>query len=341
MTRRPLTLQRWFCLLGIYAAAAALAVCIAPWFGYMEIDAGAVVRETLAGHWSVGTEVFWQQRMPRVALAALVGGALGLAGAVFQVMLRNPLATPDTLGVSSAGTLAASLPLVFPSLAWRGGSVGAPYVFALAGSAAAAVFIYVLARRGRAVSVPFLLLAGVSVNLFCGSALLLVRFLADPFHLVAVDRWMMGGLVTIGRGDLLRIAPFAGAGAALLLSQAYALNQLAFGHELAGARGVNINRLLSASFIGCVMLTASVVAVAGPIGFVGLIVPHAVRLLSGPDHRVLLPASALAGAALLVACDTLARTIVAPTEIPVGVITACLGAPVFLALLLHYYKRHV
>ena len=338
MNRPPLTFACWLKIILAYAAVAAVVALVAPWFGYVKIEPAVILRELRGvAAASLQSEIFWQQRVPRVLLACCVGGALGLAGAVFQVLLRNPLATPDTLGVTSAGTLTAAVTLVFPSLSFAIGPFSSTYVCALAGSAIAAVFIFLLARRGHALSVPFLLLAGVSVNLFCGAAIMLMRFIADPYHLVAVDRWMMGGLTTVGYTEILALLPIIAIGAGLLLWQAHALNQLAFGNELAGGRGVHLQRVLTLSFVGCVLLTAAVVAVAGPIGFVGLIVPHAVRVISGPDQRVLLPASMLGAAALLAACDTVARTCIAPTEMPVGILTACIGAPVFLLLLLRHY----
>jgi iron complex transport system permease protein len=287
----------------------------------------------------IGT-IFLTQRVPRVLLALLAGGALGLAGAAFQVLLRNPLATPYTLGVASAGALAAAVSLVWPALAVAFGPFSTTQAAALAGGSLAAVFIYVVARQTRGLSTHVLLLAGVALNLFCGAALLLVRFLADPYHLVAVDRWLMGGLVTVGYVELLGMLPFVLVGGVMLVTQAHALNQLAFGEEVAGSRGVRVPRVLTLTFAGSVLLTTGVVAVAGPIGFVGLIVPHVVRMLSGPDQRIVMPASALLAGALLALCDAVARTCVAPTEIPVGVITACLGAPVFLVILLRHVARH-
>jgi iron complex transport system permease protein len=336
-----LTLARWVRVLAWYLATVVVVACVTPWAGptplpwrrvWLELTGGAPASEL--------STIFLSQRVPRVLLALLAGGALGLAGAAFQVLLRNPLATPYTLGVASAGALAAAVALVWPAVALTLGPLGGVQVAALAGSSAAALFIYLVARQTKGLSTHVLLLAGVALNLFCGSLLLLVRFLADPYHLVAVDRWLMGGLVTVGYGALLGMLPFIVLGGLLLMSQAHALNQLAFGEAVAGSRGVRVPRLLTMTFAGSVLLTTAVVAVAGPIGFVGLIVPHVVRMLSGPDQRVVVPASALLAGALLALCDAAARTMVAPTEIPVGIITACIGAPVFLVILLRHVARH-
>jgi iron complex transport system permease protein len=324
-----------------YAAVVLVVACLTPWAGPTALPWQQVWREITgqAPMTEIGT-IFLTQRLPRVLLALLAGGALGLAGAAFQVLLRNPLATPYTLGVASAGALAAAVSLVWPVLAIAVGPFSTTQAAALAGGSLAALFIYVVARQTRGLSTHVLLLAGVALNLFCGAALLLVRFLADPYHLVAVDRWLMGGLVTVGYIELLGMLPFVLVGGAMLLTQAHALNQLAFGEEVAGSRGVRVPRLLTLTFAGSVLLTTGVVAVAGPIGFVGLIVPHVVRMLSGPDQRIVMPASALLAGAVLALCDAVARTCVAPTEIPVGVITACLGAPVFLIILLRHVARH-
>jgi iron complex transport system permease protein len=341
MKRRPLTFARWSRVLLWYAGFAVVVLCLAPWAGPTQLPWRQVWAElTGQAPYSEIGEIFLNQRVPRVLLGLLAGGALGLAGAAFQVLLRNPLATPYTLGVASAGALTAAVSMVWPVFGATLGPFSATQGAALAGGTAAGVFIYVVARQTRGLSTHVLLLAGVALNLFCGSALLLVRFLADPYHLVAVDRWLMGGLITVGYSDLLGMLPFLVLGGAMLISQSHALNQLAFGEDVAGSRGVRVTRLLTFTFTGGVLLTTGVVAIAGPIGFVGLIVPHVVRMLSGPDQRIVLPASALLAGAMLALCDAGARTWVAPTEIPVGVITACIGAPVFLVILLRHVARH-
>lgn len=334
MSAHPLTRARWLRSMAWYTLAVIVLLCVAPWYGATPLswrDVWAAWRDS--GDTSAWV-IFAYQRVPRVLLGIVVGAALGMAGAAFQVILRNPLATPYTLGVASAGALAAALTLVVPGCAMGLGPLRATQVFALAGSSVAALGIFALARRLRGVSTNILLLSGVALNLFCGAALLLVRFIADPQHLVAVDRWLMGGLITVGYADVLSMLPVIVAGAVLVLLQTHALNQLSFGEEVAGARGVSVRGVLAGTFFGSVLLTAGAVAVAGPIGFVGLIIPHVVRLVSGPDQRIVVPASALLGGAVLALCDMGARAWLAPTEIPVGIITACVGAPIFLLLLL-------
>jgi len=312
---------------------------VSPWFGAVSISPQKVLTESFENQkQNVEATIFFQQRMPRVLLGFLVGAALGMAGAACQSLLRNPLATPYTLGIASAGSLAASIPLLWPALAITLGPFSSTQLFSLAGGAAAMFFILLLVKSAKNVSSTFIILAGVALNLFCASALLLLRYLADPRHLVAVDRWVMGGIITIGYWEIAGILPFLIVGAFILILNSHALNQMGFGKEIAGSRGINTEKLLKISLFGSVLLTTGAVAAAGPIGFVGLVVPHAVRFISGADQRIVIPASALLSGALLVLCDTAARTIVVPTEIPVGIITACFGAPVFLFILIKKLK---
>jgi len=330
---KPLTFKNWILILVLYSLAAVAALALAPWFGAVKLSPLDVFQDIFSGNENVNSLIFFNQRLPRVLLGFCVGASLGFAGAAFQVLLRNSLATPYTLGIASAGTLFAALSFVFPSLAFTLGPFSSTYIYAFAGSTLAAIFIISLAKRAGNVGTNTLILAGVAVNLFCGSALLFLRFIADPNHLVSIDRWVMGGIITIGYNEFYSALIFLILSGLILTLNAHSLNQMAFGEALAGSRGVNTKNLFLSTLIAGVLLTTSAVAVAGPIGFVGLIVPHAVRLLSGNDQRVVLPASALLAGALLVVCDAFARAIVSPTEIPVGIITAFIGAPVFMILL--------
>jgi iron complex transport system permease protein len=178
-----------------------------------------------------------------------------------------------------------------------------------------------------------ILLAGVTINILCGAAILLLRYLVSPHLLVAMDRWMMGGLDIVGYRDLIALLPFALPGLALLVASANALNQLALGEEMALGHGVSVGAVQKKILLGTGLSCAAAVSLAGPIGFVGLIVPHAVRRLSGADNRLVLPASFFLGGSFLTLCDLAARTVVAPTEMPVGIITAMVGGPVFLRIL--------
>jgi iron complex transport system permease protein len=278
--------------------------------------------------------IFYQHRLPRVLLGFMVGGTLAAVGCVFQVLFRNPLATPYTLGVTGGGTLGAYIALSFSCFHFSKGPFSSVQLFALLGSLAVLLLIYAVARRAQGVSMTTLLLAGVTIGIMCSAFILLIRYIAEPNILVAMERWTMGRLDVVGFSGMAILWPLLLPGLGLLGLQVGVLNQLSLGRELALGHGVDVEHVQRACLIGGALATAAVVSLAGPIGFVGLIVPHTARRISGTDHRLVLPASFLMGGAFLVLCDTLARTVLAPTEIPVGVITALVGGPCFIYLLL-------
>jgi len=270
-------------------------------------------------------------RLPRILISALVGAALACSGAVMQGLFRNPLADPGLLGVGAGGSLAAVLAITSGLAAFSLWTLPAS---AFLGALAAAGLVYSLSVvRGRAETAT-LLLAGVAVNAFLGaltSALLL--FSKDYNAVIAILSWLIGGLA--GRGwDHLRVAAIPVL-AALLITFAYSrdLNLLLTGEETAQSLGVDVPRVRLILLVLVALITGAAVSIAGGISFVGLIVPHALRLIVGPDHRVLLPASALGGAIFLTVADTAARLILQPAELQVGIVTALIGAPFFLFLL--------
>jgi iron complex transport system permease protein len=273
------------------------------------------------------------QRAPRILLGLLAGGGLAVAGAIFQALLRNPLATPHTLGVSAGGALGAVVAISFGIKGLAIGPVGTVQFFSLAGSLVNMAVIYLLARRREAVSSMKLLLAGVTLGLICSAMIMFVRFIADPTRLVMVDRWLMGGLDVQGFGSIASLLPFLVPSLVLLLGEANTMNQLTLGEEMAAGRGVDVGAVQVRAFLAGSVLTAAIVSVAGPIGFVGLIVPHLLRGIFGPDHRLLLMLSFFGGGIFLSVADTVARTCFPPSELPVGVLTAMLGGPFFLILL--------
>ncbi|MGD2174495.1 MAG: iron ABC transporter permease [Candidatus Brocadiaceae bacterium] len=306
--------------------------CLLP--GQVDLPPGRILAILTGGAAEArDANIVLMQRLPRVLMGLLAGGGLAVAGAVFQALLRNPLATPHTLGVSAGGALGAvvaiSLGLSGPALA----GLSSVQFFALVGALVNIGIVYLLARRSRAMSPLRLLLAGVTLGLICSALIMFVRFVSDPHKLVMVDRWLMGGLDVHGYRSVGAVLPFFLPGLLLMVSQANALNQLALGEEMAGGRGVSVGAVQREAFLAGSALTAAVVSVAGPIGFVGLLVPHALRGLFGPDHRLLLCLSFFGGGAFLAAADTVARAAFAPSELPVGVLTAMLGGPFFLLLL--------
>jgi len=276
------------------------------------------------------------QRIPRTLAALIAGAGLALAGCVFQALLRNPLATPYTLGIANAAALGAwAAVLLGDTGLWSSAGLG-PYASQICAFAFAlfdVFLVYLVATRRGGAAPTVLLLAGVTLGMLFNAGLLLSRFLAAPDRLVAMDRWLMGGLDVIGYRPIWFLAIGAIPCALLLLAQASRFDQYAFSPDLAASRGISIGRLQLVTFLGGSLLTAVIVAEVGPIGFVGLIVPHTVRLFTGPRHQLLLPASMIAGATFLCACDIVARMVL-PGETPIGIITTCIGAPFFLYMLL-------
>lgn len=303
---------------------------VTPWGLIQSLAAGLAVKDDpLLG-------IFLYQRLPRTLAAMLAGAGLALAGCVFQALLRNPLATPYTLGVANAAALGAWVAVLLADVGlWSSAGFG-PY----ASQAMAFLFalfdvalVYMLATRKGGAAPTVLLLAGVTLGMLFNAGLLLSRFLAAPDRLAAMDRWLMGGVDVLGFRPVVFLLAGAVPVMLLLLRLAPSFDQYAFDPELAEARGVRVKQLQLWSFLGASFLTAVIVAEVGPIGFVGLIVPHAVRILTGPRHRLLMPASMLSGAAFLCLCDIVARQAL-PGETPIGIITTCIGAPIFLYMLI-------
>ncbi len=289
----------------------------------------------------------WQEtvlmdlRLPRVVGAALVGAALALAGALFQALLRNPLADPYVIGTSAGAALGAAISLLFPlRLSLLG--FGAISVAAFVGALLAVLVVYNLARVAGETSVVGLLLAGLAVSAVLAAAmvLLLVTVGELQVRLPQLFSFLMGGVVVSPWGQLALVGALVAGGLALAFLLSPQLNALALGEEGAAAVGVEVEWAKAIVLALGSLLTALAVTIGGLIGFVGLMVPHAVRLVLGPDARLLLPCAVLAGASFLVLADLGARTILAPGEIPVGVITGLLGGPFFLYLLRRYQRGY-
>ncbi|HEX4498330.1 MAG TPA: iron ABC transporter permease [Thermoanaerobaculia bacterium] len=291
-------------------------------------------RLSLAGivHGDPSTQlIFWQIRLPRILLSLLGGAALAVSGLGFQTLFRNPLAEPYTLGVSSGAALGAVLALRFEGGTFLGLSLVG--IASFAGALGATALIVGLALRRQGVETSTLLLAGVAVSLSCSAIILFLQYLADSTQTFRMVRWMMGGLSVVGYGEVLWLLPWVIAGSAALFALRWELNLLLTGEELAASRGVDLARLRRLVLLATSLMIGALVAVAGPIGFVGLIVPHMLRRLVGHDHLFLLPACILGGGAFLTLCDAVGRTVMAPAELPVGILTALLGGPFFLWLL--------
>jgi len=305
----------------------AAVLLITPWIGSTPVT----WRNVVAGV-SPDREIFLIARLPRILFGAIAGGALAVAGVLFQAILRNSLATPFTLGVSTGSSFGAVVAI------WLGfGTVvlGIPFVSlaAFVGAFLTILLVFFIARTGKALPTFTLLLAGVTLNFVFGALIMFIHFAANFTQGYMMTRWTMGSVDTADMNAVMRTAPFVIACLIALIWISPQLNPLAGGEEWATSRGVNVGRLKKSSYFIGSILTGAITAFTGPIGFVDLIVPHAIRLAAGPDHRILIPASFFLGSAFLVLCDTAARTIFAPTEIPVGVITALIGGPFFIVLL--------
>ncbi len=284
--------------------------------------------------------ILWQVRVPRVLLAFMVGGSLAAVGAALQALLRNPLADPYVIGISSGAALGAAVAILFGvGLSVFGLSV-LPFC-AFLGALISLFIVYRIAVAYRSFSVHTLLLGGVVLNAIFSALILFLTSLADPYKASGMYAWLMGSLTGPDFQTVSVLAVYLVLGVGVLVSQARSLNLLTLGEEAACSLGVEVERVKRVIFAASALLTGSVVAFSGLIGFVGLIVPHAVRLVFGADHRLLLIASGLVGGTFLMVADTVARTLLSPTEIPVGVVTALVGGPIFLYLLVQQRRRIV
>ena len=315
-------------VLAALALAWLAALAVAPLLGSQSVSVGDV----LSGDPTAAT-ILWRLRLPRVLLALAAGGALAVAGVGFQTLFRNPLAEPYTLGVATGAALGAVLALRFADPATLAGFAGVAAA-SFAGALGATALVVGLAWRRSGVESGTLLLAGVAVSLSASAIILFIQYLSDATQTFRMVRWMMGGLAVVGYGDVLWVLPWVLAGVGVLLAMRWDLNQLLTGEELAASRGVDVSRLRLVLLGVTSLMVGALVAVAGPIGFVGLMVPHLLRGAVGHDHLWLIPAAFLGGGAFLAVCDLVARTVMAPAQLPVGVLTALLGGPFFLWLLL-------
>jgi iron complex transport system permease protein len=330
-----MTLQRRFVrtLLG-FGALMVATLLVAPLVGPTRVDFRRVFDFSIPFADNTDAQIFFIARLPRTLAGAAVGALFAAAGVVFQGLLRNPLATPFTLGVSTGAALGAILAITFN---WSVGVAGlsAVPVAAFAGSLMAVAIVYALAQaRHRGLSTTVLLLAGVTMNAFFSAMILFVQYFASFADTYRTLRWLMGDLDVSSYQPLLAALPTAVAAFAAFAWLARPLNLLSLGPDSAESRGLDVAKAQRAAFFSASLATGAAVSIGGPIGFIGIIIPHLVRLLVGPDHRLVLPASALFGAAFLVGCDVIARVIFAPVELPVGIITALIGGPFFLWLLI-------
>lgn len=320
----------WFACFAL-AALMALALMVGS-FPISPVDVVGVLWAKVGGVGHATPEnveaVIFDIRGPRIIAAVLIGAALAAAGAAYQGMFKNPLVSPDILGVSAGASLGAvfAIFLALPALAIQG--------FAFGGGLLAVAFVYIVGRAVRGHDpILSLILSGVAVGTLLGSGIALLKYLADPYNeLPAITFWLLGSLATTTPEEIGWLALFIVLSLAPLFLLRWRINVLALSDDEARALGVNVNRLRVVVILAATLMTASAVAISGMIGWIGLIIPHAARLLAGPEFSRMLPLSMLLGACFLLAVDTLART-VAPIELPPGVLTAFIGTPFFIWLL--------
>lgn len=323
---QPLTLVILITLLVAVSVAALLV-------GTFNTDISALL-DTADPSYSSARLIVFELRLPRVLLAGLIGAILALGGVVMQALFRNPLADPSLIGVTAGASLGASVVIVLFSASGVGlMSLTTVSLGAFGGGLAASYLVYRLARRGNEFSVSTMLLAGIAITALAGSLGNLMDFFADNAALRQISLWRMGGLDS---ANFERVTVVAGPAAALIaaaLLQRNALNVMLLGDSQARYLGINVAKIRNGLIIAVAIAVCTSVAMGGTIAFIGLIVPHMARLLFGPDHTRLIPAATLLGALLLIFADTIARTAIAPLELPAGIITALLGVPFFLYLL--------
>ena len=324
---------RLFLWVAGFGALALASIIGAPLLGSTPVNLRRAFDPSVPFRDNVDAQIFFVARLPRTLAGALVGASLASAGVVFQGLLRNPLATPFTLGVSAGAAFGAMLAITFGGSFGFAGLTSVPTA-SFAGSLGAVAIVYALARaRQRGLSTNVLLLAGVTLNAFFSALILFVQYFADFAETYRSLRWLMGDLDVSAYQPLVIALPLVVVAFVVFAWLARPLNLLSIGEDSAEMRGVEVVRAQRAAFFSASLATGAAVSVGGPIGFIGIVVPHLVRLMVGADHRIVLPASALFGAAFLVACDVLARTVMPPVELPVGIITALVGGPFFLWLL--------
>jgi iron complex transport system permease protein len=332
-----------FLFFAFIIALAVTVMILATGFGAVPIRPGAVLRvfnDLLLGSADgarTDHTIIWQIRFPRVLLGFLIGASLAAAGAAFQGLLQNPLADPYTIGVSSGAALGATAAILLLPAGYSS-QLLIPF-FGFLGALVALFSVYQLGRVGGRLPVVTVLLAGVVISSFF-SALISLSMLFAGEQMRSIFFWLVGGLGMKGWPYVGLIIPYLVLGLAVLIFLSRDLNLILLGEEEALSLGVEVERVKKVVLVAASLLTAGAVSVSGMIGFVGLIVPHTMRILIGPDHRLLFPAAVLGGGIFLVVADTFARTVLSPVELPVGIITAFIGAPFFMYLLRRHRNKY-
>ena len=335
---KRLTVSRWLLTVGALFVLLLLAVVVCSLIGPTSLDLRQAFDTSLTPN--PQARILFGIRLPRILLAAIIGGALAGSGVVFQAILRNPLADPYVLGISSGAALGAATGILLNAQYDLLG-FNAMTVCAFAGALATIFFVYAVAQTYGRIITHSLLLTGVIINYVFAAIIMLITSLVDFTKARDIIFWLMGNLgkIEYRYSTILTSCVYIMVGSVVLLRYSRDLNILSLGEESATQLGVDVEKLKKVAFVATSLITAAAVAEGGPIGFVGLIIPHAMRMLFGPDHRLLFPVAFLGGGIFLMVSDTVARVGVRGSEIPVGVITALCGGPLFIVLLRRQIKK--
>ena len=336
---RPHWRSRIYAIIGL-SIAAVVVVAVATTIGSVNIPVLTTLRILLSQlpfidftpDWTGSTEtILLNIRLPRILLAGLIGAALSVAGATYQGLFRNPLADPYLIGAAQGAALGAVIGFLLP-IEFSAMGFGVIPILAFSGAVVSVAVVYILARVGKTVPVTTLILAGVALGALWGSiSSYLIIISGDKIH--GIIFWVMGSFSLTEWSEVGVVLPYIAVGIIIILLYSRSLNVMQLDEEQAKQLGINVERTKLILLAAATLITAAAVSFVGTIGFVGIIVPHVVRLIWGPDHRFLLPLSVLTGAIFLILADLIARTVMAPTEIPIGIITAICGVPFFLYLL--------
>jgi cobalamin transport system permease protein len=339
--KSTLTARRWMTAMAFLSALGILAALLCLQFGAQYVGLSEILRIVVKMAWGTHDQVvdsdatatiLLHVRLPRVFLGFLVGCSLASVGVALQALLRNPLADPYVLGVSSGAALGVSIAVLF-GVGTTMLAVSALPLCGLGGGLIALVVIYRMAASYDRLPIYSVLLAGVILNAIFSALVMFVTSIMDPNRSFGMMTWLMGSLTAPAYPTLLVFSLYLIIGLGLLLKHVRVLNIMAFGEEPARSLGIDTDRTKRYIFLLSALITGAVVSVSGMIGFIGMVVPHAIRLIVGADHRLLMPASALVGGTFLMVADTLARTLLSPSEVPVGILTALAGGPFFIYLL--------
>lgn len=316
-------------ILLLLSLCSVIAITLAPFWGSTLIT----LQDILSSNADLReVQIFWQMRLPRSLVAFLTGGIFAICGMVFQAIFRNPLVCPFTLGISGGAAFGATI-YIWLGFAFSILGISGISIFAFLGALGSIVLVWSLSKIQYGSSTTKMLLAGVIVSFLFGGLIMFLQFLSGVYESFRISRWLMGSLTVFGYEPLWEILPVALGGLVVVLYFSRELNLLATGEEIALSRGVDTRKLVKILFVILSVIIGRIVSICGPIAFIGIIAPHIARFLIGSDHRTLAPATFLFGGFFLVLSDVLARTVIAPAEIPVGIVTAIVGGPFFLWLL--------